>query len=314
MKRLRLIDRLSRFFGSGSFPAFALCVLFFYQAFIALMVFSPTVAGNTGLWAEFVQEFRIRCFQFDPGSSSMEWGAAWMMLLEPLPMYLVFAFVWHTPLRDLWRGQRRKLIPLAGSAFLLVAGVAAGLLGVGEAQAREAQREFPAQQLRSALPMPSFTLTNQDGASVSPADFRGKVVLMTAVYSTCTTTCPMLLTKIRAVLADLSAAEREQLVVLAFSLNPEQDTRELRSLTGKMYGMEAPAFHFVSGVPSEMESLLDRLGVTRTRDPESGAILHSNLFMLLDRQGSIAYRLSLSEQESSWLTAAVRALLADPKG
>jgi protein SCO1/2 len=304
----RLVAPMAAFLAGGKFPAFALCVLFFYQVLIAAFTFSPPA---TGVWGDLVEEFRIRCFQYNPASGHMEWGAAWMMLLEPLPMYLIFYFLWRSPLCELWASRRKSLLPLAGSAFLVVAAVGAGLIGFGRSEAREPARAFPAERLRSRLPMPDFALTDQDGQVVTPAMLKGKVVLLTAVYSTCTSTCPMILTRIRAVLDELSGQEQAQLVVLAFSLNPEQDTRELRTLTAQMYGMQAPQFHFVSGVPAEMEKLFDRLSVSRSRDEKTGAILHSNLFFLLDRAGWIAYRLSLSEHESSWLTAATRTLIKE---
>ena len=60
-----------------------------------------------------------------------------------------------------------------------------------------------------------------------------------------------------------------------------------------------------------MNALLDRLNVARTRDEKSGQIMHSNLFFLLDREGRIAYRLSLSQHEASWLISALRVLLAE---
>jgi cytochrome oxidase Cu insertion factor (SCO1/SenC/PrrC family) len=60
-----------------------------------------------------------------------------------------------------------------------------------------------------------------------------------------------------------------------------------------------------------MNALLDKLSVARTRDEKSGQIMHSNLFFLLDREGRIAYRLSLSQKESSWLISALRVLLAE---
>jgi cytochrome oxidase Cu insertion factor (SCO1/SenC/PrrC family) len=60
-----------------------------------------------------------------------------------------------------------------------------------------------------------------------------------------------------------------------------------------------------------MNTLLDQLNIGRMRDAKTGQLVHSNLFFLLDREGRIAYRLSLSQREQSWLTSAVRVLLAE---
>ena len=304
----RLVSRASSFLSGGRFPAFALFALLFYQVFIAVMAFAPPA---TGLWGDFLEEFRVRCFKLDPKSGWMQLSSAWVMLTEPLPLQAILFFIWREPLREMWRTRRRAFAPLAASALLLVAAIAVSLLGLGRSQARPAELPFPADRLRSALPMPPFILTNQDDQAVSLADFKGRVVLVTATYSTCTTTCPMMLTKIRTVLDQLTSAERHDLAVVAFSLNPEADTRELRTMTTKIFGMTAPQFHFVNGVPSEVNTLLDKLNIARSRDEKTGQIQHSNLFFLLDRQGRIAYRLSLSQNEQSWLISALRVLLAE---
>jgi len=303
----RFVARATRFLSGGRFPAFAICALLFYQVFIAVMAFAPPTGGA---WSEFLEDFRMRCFKLDPKSGWMEMGSVWVMLSEPLPLQAIFFFLWRTPLRELWQTRRRAFAQVAGWALLLVGMIGVSLMGLGRAQATPKELPFPAVNLRSALVMPSFTLTNQDGQPVSLSDFKGRIVLVTAVYSTCTTTCPMMLTKVRTVLDQLTPAERKDMAVVAFSLNPEADTRELRAMTARMYGIKSQ-FHFVSGVPSEMNALLDKLNVARTRDEKSGEIMHSNLFFLLDREGRIAYRLSLSQNESSWLISALRVLLAE---
>jgi len=303
-----LVARATSFLAGGSFPAFALFALVFYQVFIAVMTFAPPAGG---VWGDFLEDFRVRCFKYDPKSGWMQLSAAWVMLAEPLPLQAIFFFVWRAPLREMWQTRRRAFAPPAGSALLLVAAIAVSLLGLGRSQAKPSELPFPTDRLRSALPMPPFKLTNQDGQPVSLSDFNGRVVLVTAVYSTCTTTCPIMLTKIRTVLDQLTPAERGDLAVVAFSLNPEADTRELRTMTTKIFGMAAPQFHFVNGVPSEVNALLDQLSITRSRDEKTGQIQHSNLFFLLDRQGRIAYRLSLSQNEQSWLLSALRVLLAE---
>ena len=303
----RFVAGATRFLSGGHFPAFAIWALIFYQMFIAVMAFFPPTGGA---WGEFLEDFRSRCFEYDPKGGGMEWSSVWVMLSEPLPLQAIFLFLWRIPLHELWQTRRRGFAQAAGWALLLVSLIGISLMGLGRAQASSKELPFPATSLRSALAMPFFTLTNQDGQPVSLADFKGRVVLVTAVYSTCTTTCPMMLTRVRTVLDQLTPAERSQIAVVAFSLNPEADTRELRTMTAKIYGIKTQ-FHFVNGLPSEVNVLLDKLNVSRTRDEKTGRIMHSNLFFLLDREGRIAYRLSLSQQESSWLISALRVLLAE---
>src|SRR6266436_7545857 len=54
---------------------------------------------------------------------------------------------------------------------------------------RLAPREPP---LPEIAPAPAFTLISQDGVAVSLADFRGKVLAVTFIYTLCTDTCPVL--------------------------------------------------------------------------------------------------------------------------
>lgn len=305
----RAVARGARALAGGRFPAFVLCVLAVYQAFIALMAFAPP---GGGAWGGFVEDFRVRCFQLDPRSGGMRAGSIWVMLLEPVPLQLMVAWIWRGPLLALGRAGWRPWVPVVTAALLVVGGMAASLYGLGAAPTpAPVELAFPADRLRTVLPMPEFAFENQDGEPVTLEGLRGKVVLFTAVYATCTKTCPMMLAQIRTVVDALTPEERQGLVVVAFSLNPEADSRELRAMTARIYGMKAPRFHFVNGVPAEVERVLDELQVARERDAASGEIVHSNLFHLLDRQGRIAYRLSLSQREQSWLSAALRVLLAE---
>jgi protein SCO1 len=304
---LRLTSATSRFLAGGKFPAFAIFALVFYQIFVGIMAFSPP---STGVWGEFLEDFRMRCFRFDPGRGWMDMGSVWIMLSEPVALEVILVLFWWKPLRELWTASRRSYLTTSIAALALVGAIAASLLGLGRAKGAPIQVAFPADRLRSALPMPAFNLQNQDGEALTPEMLKGRVVLVTAVYSTCTTACPMMLSRIRDTLNALTAEDRKSMSVVAISLNPETDTRELREAIARMYGMKSD-FHFVNGGAKTVNSLLDDLGVSRTFDKESGQVIHSSLFMLVDRKGRIAYRLSSSSTEQAWLTSAIRTLIAE---
>jgi len=304
----RFALRFSRILSGGSFALFALFVLVFYETFVIAMTFAPIGSGAMG---GFLEEFRIRCFQYEPRTGWMQWSSVATMVAEPLPLAGIIYFIWRAQIREVWRVRRRAVIPLAGAALLLVSLLGAGLAGVGNPEPPQKALPFPADTLRSALPMPAFKLTNQDGQTVTLADLQGRVTLVTAVYATCTTTCPMMLKGIRTVLDQLTPAERANLSVVAFSLSPETDTVELRNMITRAYHFDSAQFNFLNGRPDEINPLLNQLNIARTRDPKTGELVHSAMFILLDRKGRIAYRLSLSKRESPWLMAAVRTLLTE---
>ena len=68
---------------------------------------------------------------------------------------------------------------------------------------------------------PDFRLRDQDGKPVAMADYRGRTVVMTFVYSTCKDTCPAQVQSIRGALDKLG----HDVPVLAVSVDPKQDTR-----------------------------------------------------------------------------------------
>jgi protein SCO1 len=78
--------------------------------------------------------------------------------------------------------------------------------------------------LRAPSPPKDFALRDQDGRLVRLADQRGKVVVLTPMYTTCRDTCPIVAQQIRAALDDLSGSDREQVVALALSVDPANDT------------------------------------------------------------------------------------------
>ena len=304
----RITSAASRFLAGGKFAAFCLFALVFYQVFVAVMAFSPPV--SSGLWADFIEDFRIRCFRGDPASGWMDMSSVWIMVSEPFALEAILLLFWWRPLRELWTSRRRAFLSTGSAAVILVAAIAISLLGLGRARPGNAAFAFPAERIRTALPMPSFALVDQNDVEITPEKLKGRVVLVTAVYASCTTACPMMLSNIRKALNELPAEDRAELVVVAISLNPEIDTRPVREMISRSYNFESK-FHFLNGDPAQVNALLADLGVSRTRDEKTGEIVHSSLFMLLDRQGRIAYRLSASAAEQSWYASAVRGLVAE---
>jgi cytochrome oxidase Cu insertion factor (SCO1/SenC/PrrC family) len=116
----------------------------------------------------------------------------------------------------------------------------------------------------------------------------------------------------KAAVAALTQEQRRDLTIVGITLDPENDTTERLADMAQGQEVTAPLFNFVTGEPAKVERVLDLLAVQRQRDPETGVIDHSNLFILVDRLGRVAYRLTLGKQQQRWLISALQVLLAEP--
>jgi protein SCO1/2 len=172
---------------------------------------------------------------------------------------------------------------------------------------------FPGERIRVRLDLPATPFLDQKGAAFRFADLRGQVVLVTGVYATCTTACPEIFLEVQKILGELSAADRASVRVVALSLNPEYETAELMNLVAEGRGFTYPEFRYVNGEqPAAIHDALTGLQFSATRNPQTGAIDHANLFLLVDRSGHIAYRFTLDPRHRAWLRDGLRALLREP--
>jgi len=289
-----------------AFPAFALSLLACWVVFLIAMLLMPSSASGFGAFAE---DFRIWCFGYDPATGRTELAYVMAMIIPQFMIGALVLYFWWEPLRELSK-KPRVIARYLGAAALLVAGSSAGFAFSAD-QAEKGELPFPAEELRTAYEAPQFALTNQVRETISLAGFKGNVVILTAVYASCPHTCPVILSQTKAAIAELSPEEREGLRVIAVTMDPENDSPDVLNKLAKNHGMESALYHLVTGDPAEVEPLLDRMQIARQRDPETGIISHANLFLLIDREGRIAYRLGLGERQQRWLTSALRVLLRE---
>ena len=308
----RRANAAARFLTGPGLLVFLLTALTGYEAFLLLTIFGPTESGWLG---DFVRDFQRWCYRGDPRTGGISWLAVSVMMAEPVFVVGVAALLWRSTFvrllePRLWVGHFRA----AALALVLVAGCAGGLLYYARTDVIRAQilPPFPGESIRVRLALPEIPLVDQKSAAFHFADLRGRVVLVTGVYATCTTTCPEIFLEIRKLLDELPTAERAGLSVVALSLNPEYETAALMDAIAGGRGFAHPEFRYVNGAsPAEMHDLLTRLQFSATRNPQTGVIDHANLFLLVDRSNHIAYRFTLDPRHRAWLRTALRALLSE---
>jgi protein SCO1/2 len=126
----------------------------------------------------------------------------------------------------------------------------------------------------------NFSLRDQDGRRVELRDLRGKVVALSPMYTTCTTTCPLIAQQIRAALEDLSPHERRQIVALALSVDPTHDTprRAKRFLVSRHVDHY---LDFLLGSSAQLRPIWRAYGFSRQGVKQE----HNSYVVLIDRRG-----------------------------
>ncbi|HVS29463.1 MAG TPA: SCO family protein [Solirubrobacteraceae bacterium] len=161
--------------------------------------------------------------------------------------------------------------------------------------------------LRPAEIRPSdFALRDQDGKPASLRSYRGQVVILTFLYSTCRNTCPLTADQIRGALDQLGGPG---VPALAISVDPAHDTPQLarrflleRRLTGRM--------RFLLGSAAELAPIWRAYGIR----PQERAFEHSAYVLLIDRRGRQRIGFPISKLTPEGLAHDIRALSAERAG
>jgi cytochrome oxidase Cu insertion factor (SCO1/SenC/PrrC family) len=128
-----------------------------------------------------------------------------------------------------------KWLLAAGVASLVALGALAAALGIANREGADTAREtatldrpregaYRGSEPPARIELVDFALRDHEGAVVRSSSLRGKVVLLTFLDSQCTESCPVIAAQIGRALDALSAAERRQIVAVAISTDPVEDT------------------------------------------------------------------------------------------
>jgi protein SCO1 len=169
---------------------------------------------------------------------------------------------------------RLTLIVALGLLFLAVAGFVASRGGSGEVQSATGfEGALRPQDLRAE---PLSGLSDEDGRPLSLDRYKGQVVVVTFLYTTCEDTCPLTAQQIRGALDDLGT----DVPVVAVSVDPANDDQAnakkflvQQQMIGRM--------HFALGTSEALRRQWDAYGIAPQRDGKE----HSAYVILVDGKG-----------------------------
>lgn len=120
----------------------------------------------------------------------------------------------------------------------LIMGVMAGVALLALACARPVDPDsFKGTALNGANAAPDFRLTDQFGRTASLADFRGKVVLLTFLYTSCPDVCPVAANHLREARRMLADEGDGDTAIVVVSVDPEGDSVDAALAYSERWGM-----------------------------------------------------------------------------
>jgi len=115
-----------------------------------------------------------------------------------------------------------------------------------------------------------FTLTDQNEAPFHLAGMKGKVVVLSFIYTHCTDICPFFALKVKDA-CTLLGKDAANVVFVAVTTDPKRDVPQVTAAYSQQLGLQ-DVRHFVSGAPAAVQAVWASYGIGVTVDSTTDAV------------------------------------------
>ena len=141
----------------------------------------------------------------------------------------------------------------------------------------------------SELPQDSYyqldvALETQKGDYLRLAELQDGPVIVAMFYASCPHVCPMTISTIKAIEAELAPEDLPRLRVLMVTFDPERDTPAALSELADRHRVDQDRWQFVRTSPEDVRLVAAVLGVKHRKLPNDG-FNHTSPIILLDASG-----------------------------
>ena len=177
----------------------------------------------------------------------------------------------------------------------------------------------PAEPVVSANPTlsviaraPDFALRDTRGNTVRLSDYRGRVVLMAFVFTSCPGVCPLIGQQMSALQAGLKEAGLfgKQANLLSVTVDPETDTAKVLAEYAQKFGADPAGWRFLRETPAKTKPILKAYDEW-TRQLPKGELDHPARVYLIDQKANIREIYSLAFFNEKQALIDMRALLGE---
>ena len=154
-----------------------------------------------------------------------------------------------------------------------------------------------------------FSLTDQDGRTVTSDSLKGKPTLIYFGYTYCPDVCPTSLLLMETAVEQIGPDAAKKVNLVFITIDPERDTKELIKGYVSNFG---PTFIGLTGTPAQVEQVTRAYRVYSQKVPgKDGApylMDHSSIVYLLDRNGRFVTHFTHEAKAETIATAVGRLL------
>lgn len=178
--------------------------------------------------------------------------------------------------------KTQKPLMIASWGFLIVATMA--LVAAAVRRGRHEQAD-PLPDRAPVFDVPAFSLTDQDGRSITSDNLKGQVWVADFIFTSCQGPCIIMSTKMSELQKTLAGAK---IKLVSFTVDPTHDTPAVLKQYGKQYAADNSQWTLVTGSQQAMYDLASGMKIAAQPAQGENPIIHSTKFVLVDRAGHIA--------------------------
>ncbi len=130
-------------------------------------------------------------------------------------------------------------------------------------------------------PAPNFQLTDQLGKPISLAQFKGKPVVLTFLYTHCPDVCPLTAERLHSTMLKLGN-QAQDVGVLAVSTDPKRDTAEEALKFSQAHNMQ-DYWHFLVGKQQALSPIWSEYSIYAQQ--QQAQVNHTMAIYVIDKQG-----------------------------
>ncbi len=214
-------------------------------------------------------------------------------------------------LRSRWRWRMPRMLGLALALVATAPMVSAHSLHELETALGDREKYF--QPIDKDTP--DFTLQDTGGRVLGLADLHGKVVVLHFIYTSCPDVCPLHSERIAEIQALVNQTPmKEQVEFVSVTTDPTTDTAEMRREYGRVHGLDAANWVFLTTTPQQPEDatrkLAQQFGHRFDKTGDSYQV-HGVVTHVIDKEGHWRANFHGLKFEPSNLVVFVNALVND---